>query len=166
MTQLIDIDNVENMGLTEGEQKLLYNVEVLRLSVKRAGEMAGVPSPQTVLLKPHVVGAREQLRVQLRDRVNITREDVVRGLKDAIDDAKILADPMAQIAGWREIAKILGFDKTPNVSIHLTGGMADMTKQLQSMSLDELMKASGGDQIIDGAFYQVTEVEETVDGEA
>ncbi len=143
-----------NNGLTEEEERLLYNVEVLRLPVSRAGEVAGVSSPHSVLKRPHVAGAREQLRNQLRVRTQITREDVVQGLKEAVEQAVILADPMAQIAGWREIAKILGYDKTPTVQVHLTGSVESMQKQLQAMPMEELLRLGGADTVIDADFYR------------
>lgn len=144
-----------NYGLTEEEERLLYNVEVLRLPVTRAGEVAGVANPHNVLKRPAVAGAREQLRNQLRVRTQITREDVVQGLKEAVEQAVILADPMAQIAGWREIAKILGYDKTPTVQVHLTGSVEQMQKQIQSLPMEELLKLGGASDVIDADFYKV-----------
>jgi hypothetical protein len=47
----------DDYGLDEQEQQLLYNVEVLGLSVKRAGAMAGVADPQSMLQR-----AREAAR--------------------------------------------------------------------------------------------------------
>ena len=147
--------DVQHYGLTEEEQRLLYNVEVLRLPVNRAGEVAGVSDPHNMIKRAHVVAAREQLRTSLRVRVNITRDDVVQGLKEAIEQAVVLADPMAQIAGWREIAKILGYDKTPTVQVHLTGSVEQMKRSIQSMPMEELLRASGQENVLDGDFYKV-----------
>lgn len=146
----------DDYGLDEQEQALLYNVEVLGLSVKRAGIVAGVEYPQQVLQRSNVMAAREKLRSALRERLQITREDVVTGIKNAIDQAVILADPMAQIAGWREIAKILGIDKTPNVNVHIQGTIEQVQKQLQGMSLDQLMKEAGSlGTTVDADFYRI-----------
>jgi len=142
-------------GLDEAEQALLYHVEVLRLPVKRAAEVAGVSNGYEVMQRPHVVAARERLRVALRERVEITREDVIAGLKKAIDQAEILADPTAQIAGWREIAKLLGYDKTPNVNIHIQGSLEQIRQQYRQMPLDQLMAEAGMDGVIDADFVKV-----------
>lgn len=152
MTESTNLTN-----LSDEEERLLYNVEVLRLPVSRAGEVAGVPNPHLVLKRAHVAGAREQLRAQLRVRTQITREDIVQGLKEAIDQAVILADPMAQIAGWREVAKILGYDKTPTVQVHLTGTVEQMQKQIQAMPMEELLRLGGANDVIDADFYKVGE---------
>lgn len=146
----------DDYGLDEQEQQLLYNVEVLGLSVKRAGILANVSDPQAVLKRGNVMVAREKLRASLRERLEITREDVVNGFKAAIDQAVILADPMAQIAGWREIAKVLGIDKTPNVNVHIQGTLEQVQKQLQGMPLEQLMKEAGQiGHVVDADFYQV-----------
>lgn len=144
----------EQSDLSEEESRLLYNVEVLGLNVKRAGELAGVSSPNNVLKRAHVMVAQEQLRNALRVRVQITREDVIAGLKDAVDQAKILADPMAQIAGWREIAKILGYDKTPTINVHLSGSAAQIRQQVQQLSTQQLLEMSGNEKVIDADFYR------------
>lgn len=149
----------DDYGLEEAEQQLLYNIEVLGLSVKRAGLMAGVDNPQGALQRTTVAAAREKLRSALRERVNITREDVVAGIKNAVDQAVILADPMAQIAGWREIAKILGYDKTPNVNVHIQGTLDQVQRQFRGMSVEDLMREAGQPGIVDAAFYRVEQTD-------
>lgn len=144
-------------GLDEDEQQLLYNVEVLRLPVKRAAEVAGLTPANgyAMMQRPHVIMARERLHNALRTRVEITREDVITGLKEAIDQAVILADPTAQIAGWREIAKLLGYDKTPNVNIHIQGTLEQVRNQFRELPLDRLLAESGMGEVIDADFLQV-----------
>ncbi len=142
-------------GLDEVEQQMLYNVEVLRLPVKRAAQVAGAGNGYEMMQRPHILAARERLRVALRNRVEITREDVVAGLKEAVDQAVILADPMAQIAGWREIGKMLGYDKTPNVNIHIQGTIDQVRQQFKEMPMDRLLAESGMSGAIDADFVQV-----------
>lgn len=153
----LDIAPVENLAsdLSEGEQLFLYNLEVLGMPVVRAAEVAGVNSPYYLLKKPSVAAARERYREALRNRSDFTREDVVAGLKDAIDQAKVLADPMAQIAGWREIAKLKGYDKQTQVTVHIAGTAEQMTKQLQAMTTAQLLELAGGQNVLDGDFYRV-----------
>ena len=149
-----DLVALAGHGLTEQEQELLYNVEVLRVPVRRAGEMAGVSDPYSMLKRPAVVVARDKLRTELRGNVNITREDVIAGLLEAIDAAKVTGDALPQIAGWREIAKMLGYDKTPNVNIHIQGNLAQVRRQMQGLPMEELLREAGQQNIIDADFYQ------------
>ena len=141
-------------NLTEAEQMFLYQLEVVGLPAVRAAEIAGVSAPYALLKKPHIVAGREQYRAAVRGRTDFTRDDIIAGMKVAIDQANVLGDPMAQIAGWREIAKIKGFDKTPNININLSGTEEQVMKQVRALSTSELVKMSGGD-VLDGDFYRV-----------
>lgn len=142
--------------LTEVEVLFLYNVEVVGLTVIRAAEICGVKSPYNLLKKPHMVVARAKYREAIRGDVDFSRDDVVFGMKEAIDQAKVLGDPMAQIAGWREIGKIKGYDKVPQVNITLTGTIEDFKKQLVNMPTERLLELAGTN-ILDGDFYRVQE---------
>lgn len=143
------------LHLTDSEQMFIYQLEVIGLSVTRAAEVSGVSSPYALLKRPHILAAREQTRIAMRQRTNFTREDVVAGIKEAIDQAVVMADPMAQIAGWREIGKLLGYDKTPNIHIHATGTVEQVRKQMQGMSTEDLMLQAGDGAVLDGDFYKV-----------
>lgn len=150
--------------LSNAEQSFLYNLEVLGLSTLRAAELAGLGSPYNVLKKPHMIAARAQYRDSVRGSMDFTRDDVIYGIKEAVDQAKVMADPMAQIAGWREIAKLKGHDKTPNINITLTGTVEDMRRQLQGMSTDALLRMAG-DNILDADFYRVNAEQADADAE-
>lgn len=141
-------------GLSDAEQMFLYQLEVIGLSAARAAEISGVASPYALLKKPHIAAAREQLRVAMRSRTDFSREDVIAGIKEAIDQAAILDDPMARIAGWREIAKLKGYDKTPAITININGSAQQIQRTIQGMSTQELMDLSG-ENILDGDFYEV-----------
>lgn len=142
-------------NLSEEEQMFLYQLEVVGLPAVRAAEIAGVSSPYALLKKPHIVAGREQYRAAVRGRTDFTRDDIIAGFKVAIDQANTLGDPMAQIAGWREIAKVKGYDKTPNININLSGTEEQVLKQVRALSTSELVKMSGGD-VLDADFYRVT----------
>lgn len=144
--------------LSEPEQQFLYNLEVLGLPQARAAEMAGLTgAPHDVLKRPHIVSAREQVKAATRARVNITKDDVVRGYQDAIGQAVLLSDPMAQIAGWREIAKILGYDGAKEVHLHLNGDVKQVRRQIAQLNDNELVKLLEADNVIDGDFYVAKE---------
>lgn len=141
--------------LSEQEQMFLYQLEVIGLTAVRAAEIAGVKSPYFLLKKAHIVAAREKFREAVRGRTDFTREDVVAGMKKAIDQADILGDPMAQIAGWREISKLKGFDKIPNINIMLTGTIDQLKKQVQVLPTAQLLELAGENGLIDADFYRV-----------
>lgn len=143
------------VGLSEAEQQFVYNIEVLGMTQQRAAEIAGVASPQHVLKRPDVVDAREKLRSVVRQRVEITKDDVIAGIKKAVDQADLLADPMAQIAGWREIAKMLGYDAPREVKITISADASLRKRQIAQLDDGELIELLGADDVIDAEFYEV-----------
>ena len=141
-------------ALSPQEEKFLHNMEVLRLTQQRAAEIAGISNPQQVLQKPEVIEARTAMREAAARRVNISKDDVLIGLKEAIDHAKLTDEPMAQIAGWREISKMLGYDAPKQVNIVVSGNVKEIRKQISALTDAELVESLGADDVIDGDFYE------------
>lgn len=112
------------------------------------------PGTREVLLNPEITAARERMKKELQRRLKITKEDFTAGMLDAIDDAKIQADPMAQIAGWRELGKAHGHYEPKRVIIQHEGPVAELRAQLISMSDAQLAELTG--EVIDGEFYDVS----------
>ena len=79
-------------------------------------------------------------REVMRQRNQISRDDVIQGFKVAIDDAKLLSDPTAQIAGWREIGKMLGHYEPETKRLILTTDQEQQKHQLETMAEDELLR--------------------------
>ncbi len=142
-------------GLTEQEQQFLYNMEVLGLNQQRSADLAGLGSYSHVLKKPDFLAAREKIRATVRSRVDITKEDVLRGIQSAIQQADILADPMAQIVGWREISKMLGYDAPKQINIVVSGDVKNVRRQISQLNDSDLVEMLGADNVIDAAFYPV-----------
>ncbi len=62
-----------------------------------------------LLTKPAVraaIAARQGVDSQ---RLQIGRQEAINALLEAVQQARALGDPMAMIAGWREIGRMLGF---------------------------------------------------------
>jgi phage terminase small subunit len=72
-------------------------------------------------------------------RLRVAREDAIAGLLNAIDTAKVQASPMAQIAGWREVAKMLGFYAPHRERASCPHGSAELLEDLESMSDQRLL---------------------------
>jgi phage terminase small subunit len=62
-----------------------------------------------LLTKADVAHAVRKGEAQIAAAVQASRDDVMAGLLHAIDVARQKGDVMAQIAAWREIAKLCGY---------------------------------------------------------
>lgn len=151
--------------LSKSEQDLLHHVEVYGMNPTRAGKLLGIDSPSDVLKRPHVMAARESMRRTVQARTAITKQDVIEGMKRAIDQGYDIGDPSAQIRGWAEIGKLLNFYEAQKVDIRLSGTIRDMRQELASTPDDELLRLVGEESnVIDGDFYRLEQKDE-VDGE-
>lgn len=112
-------------------------------------------SVDATLKRPRVAALMEMMQEEAREKFQISRDDCVRGFKSAIDDAKFAGDPMAQIAGWREIAKVLGHYAPEEKKFTLTTDQKAVKQQLETMSEAELLELTGVDYAIDGEFEVV-----------
>lgn len=94
---------------------------------------------------------REKIRqanMRVSERMDITRATVVDGFMDAIEIAKLQADPMAMIAGYREIAKTLGLNAPEQKHVAITAVVGgELTHKLQNISTAELERLVTGETV-------------------
>ncbi len=145
-----DLDIIPQ-GLTADEANFVYNTEVLNLPARTAARMAGMAPSKIVA--PHLIQAREQAKKALQGHLAITKEDIVHGYKDAIDMARILAEPLTMITGWEKIAKILGHDQPQRVDININASIEVQKNVIKALSDEELVRQLGADNVIDAEFY-------------
>jgi len=81
----------------------------------RAARAAGY-SPHTarqiaseILTKPDVQGVIRARYRETEARLEVARDDCIRGLQAAYSEAKLQGDPMAMISAMREIGRMLGY---------------------------------------------------------
>jgi len=70
---------------------------------------------------------------------------MVAGLIESIDMARMMAEPMTMIAGWREIGKALGLYEPEKKSIDLTVNQARLRSQYEALSDEELLDIIEGE---------------------
>lgn len=99
-----------------------------------------------------------------RQRMEITREDVLNGMKTAIDDAQVLGDPNAQIKGWTEIGKILGYYAPKKQELSLDSDAQALLSRLQDLPTEKLLELAGPD-AIEGDFFVHTSEFEVVEAD-
>lgn len=79
--------------------------------------------------------------------LGMTRDKVLQGFLDAIDQAKLISDPATQIAGWREIAKVCGFYAPEVKKIELTGTAKRIADRMASMTDEELLQITQAEDV-------------------
>lgn len=132
------------------------------LSQKQAAKRAGFSSAtetygNTVAVRPPVAAAIKERQIALREKFALKREDVVKGILSAIDDAKTLSDPATQIKGWSELAKMFGYYEPERKIVEISVEEATAKQQLASMSNEDLARLAGG--AVYDAVYSVVDDE-------
>ncbi len=113
----------------------------------QAAEAAGYSHPSAasqVLMAPDVKKALAEARNELSSAAQITRGDMLAVLMDAIDMARLMADPQSMIKGATEVSKMLGFYAPEVKKVELSLGQARVRSKLISMTDEELLMLSSG----------------------
>lgn len=149
--QVVSID-----GLTEQERRFV-DAFCSGMNQTQAARAAGYSEPTSggvrLMKRPAVLAAIERERAALAEQARVKREDVIEGFKEAIDMARTLQDPVAMIAGWREVGRVLGHyePEKKKVEISINGQVA--LQQLEALPDAELAK------LIEGEVIDVAEEE-------
>lgn len=127
-------------------------------AAKAAGSGTQNPAQyaQRLLSLPKVRNELARLQRENRERNQVTRDEVIAGFKEAIKDAKLMADPMAQISGWREIAKMCGLYEPTRHEVTLSPELAQAREQVKTIPTERLLELAGPD-VIDAEFKLVDE---------
>ena len=64
----------------------------------------------------------------------LSRNDVLQGLLDAVGDAKLQGDATPQIAGWREIGRIIGCYAPEERKVTYEGDVSVIQKRVMELS--------------------------------
>lgn len=113
------------------------------VAAKQAGYGDYKAAARRLLAKPHIEEAVYNGQLDMQAKTNLTRSDVIEGLRAAIEDAKMLADPSSQIKGWSEIARILGFYQPDKKEIVLTASQQEVIRKLDVLNTEQLLLIAG-----------------------
>lgn len=72
------------------------------------------------------------------ERLGVRRQDVLKGLLEAVYLARDQANPAAMVAGLREIGKLMGLYAPERVKVGVDAGLAAELRRLEAMSDGEL----------------------------
>jgi len=129
------------MDLTVKELK--FADAVLRgMAERQAAKLAGLKEA-SVGGHVHEYIAAEKHRLAREQMVS--RHDVIEGLKEGIEMGRLVSDPGAMIAGWREIGKMLGYyePERRQVDVAVRGSLT--MDQMRELPDHELLKIIEGE---------------------
>lgn len=90
-----------------------------------------------------VMAALEARQAQDSQRLQIERQDAIKGLLEAIQLAKEQANPAAMIAGWKTLATMLGFMEPKRLAVEVSAAADAERGRLERLSDAELMRLMG-----------------------
>ena len=93
-----------------------------------------------------VLRALDERRRRLAGSFRIQREDVLAGFLAAIQRACEQGNPAAEISGWREVAKMLGYYEPEVLKVHLGNDQQRLQKKFEAMSDAELLSIAQSSQ--------------------
>mgnify|MGYP003362495066 FL=1 len=144
----------ESFELTERELLFVrYYVEE-RMSARAAAQAAGFSTPQAVKIlldRPRVQRAVARKQAEYAAATQVTKRQVIDGVLEAISMAKLKAEPLAMINGWREIGRMCGFYEPVKAQVEVSVNGQVMVQRLSAMSDAELLKLAegGGAEVIE-----------------
>lgn len=133
----------EPKGDLNAQQKLFAKFWAEGDSIESAAGRAGYSDPiygHQLKIIPKIRQVYEIEKVAYQVAAQVSKEDVINGIKDAIADAKLLSEPATQIAGWREIGKLCGFYEAKKIDLNVNVQGAVMLDRMNKMSDSELLK--------------------------
>lgn len=117
-------------------------------AAKAAGSLTAQGFNNSVTVREQLAAARRWLT----DTTQIKRLDVIEGVIDGIEMARMQGDSTNVIKGWCEVGKILGHYAPEVKRIELSTEHARMRSKFESLSDEELLaiQEGAGGQVVDG----------------
>jgi phage terminase small subunit len=129
--------------LTE-KQRLFVKFWAQGESILSASSKAGYNDGGTYAYRlaryPNVLRIYEEEKRLYAESCQMTRKQVMDGLMDAIEMAKLMAEPATMVSGWREIGKLCGYYEPVKrtLDINISGNIVH--ERMNRLSDAELLK--------------------------
>lgn len=135
------------------EKQAIFVEEVLSgVNADTAAERAGYKGRDMGSSVEKTVAVQKALRSardELSSAAQISRADVIDGIMEAINLARLGADPGTMVKGWTEIGKMLGHYAPEVKRVEITDNQKRLQSKFTSMTDAELL------QVIEGEFEHV-----------
>lgn len=127
------------------EQQQIFCREILKgKSPQVAARIAGYSQPRAqgnaILNSPKVQEAIRYLHKKHEKVADMNRKKVMDGMLEAIEMAKLQADPAVMINGWREIGRMCGYYAPEVKKIDINISAKRVIDKLETLSDEELLR--------------------------
>lgn len=141
-----------DIGFNERELMFLNLVGVHSYPIPRAATLAGITKAagEALLLHPEARKVLQAERSRVAEKARVTKEEVIEGLKEAIELGREVGRPEAMVAGWREIGRIIGcYEPTEVKHTHRVEGPISRRQISEMTDEDLLAMAANARDVID-----------------
>jgi phage terminase small subunit len=154
------VENTDPLHYLTDQQRIFVEAIVKGQVPNLAARKAGYKWPDTdcyrCLKVPKIGAAIRFLHARYAQAAQMTRKKVMDGLLEAIELAKIQAEPATMVAGWREIGKMCGYYAPEVRKIDISITSRRVVEQLETLTDDELLKMVDDNAVqIEGQAVQV-----------
>lgn len=150
-------DQDPTRALTEMQQIFVNAVARDNMNKVAAARQAGFKDPNvmacTLMHNAKIQAAIAKERALYAEASKMTKQKVMDGLLEAIDLARMKAEPVAMIMGWREVGKMCGFYEPQKTELKVSFKGQILLQKINTMSDAELLALAEDDPtIIEGEF--------------
>lgn len=137
----------ENKPLTP--QQLIFvkawaSGESIKTASARAGYNDDASYAYRMTVMPNILKIYREEKVKYEAACDMSRQKVMDGLLEAVEMAKLMAEPATMVSGWREIGKMCGYYEPTKVQVDVNVSGEVSVRQLNNMSDAELLKLIKG----------------------
>ena len=130
--------------LTPRQWDFVRNMADKRNSQSIAARNAGYASHKAaafnLMRNPKITKQIAIARAEYAESANMDRKRIVEGFLEAVDIARMKADPTAMVQGWREIGRMCGFYEPQRTVVDVSVSGQVLVQQLQQMTDAQLIQ--------------------------
>lgn len=115
------------------------------MSLSGAARKAGYTNGTMLMKSDSVRRAVEMRREEYAAASRVSKKRVVDGMLEAIEAAKMKADPAVMVAGWKEIGRLCGHYEPTKTQIEVSVNGQVMLQKMTAMSDEELLRLASED---------------------
>jgi len=138
--------------LTPPQKKTLIGVRQ-GLSLVQAAKAAEYANPKVearnMRTRPYTLRYLEAIYSEISKETRITKDTVEGIFVEAVDMARVQADPLTMIRGGQELGKMNGFYAPEVKRVELTTNAARLKTDYEELSTEDLLRLAGDDESID-----------------